>query len=269
MGAGVCVGNVAGHLTQRDTVGRKRERQGWGIAMLRFQTREIYCPAVQPRGRAGLEPAHLETQGSELVGQSHGRQVTGPPPGIIGQADMDQAAHERTGRDDHRSAQKADTGTGINAFQLVPFPMEGRHLTLLEMQIILLLQDSFHAQTIQLFVRLGSRGAHGRPLAGIENAELNSGSINVLGHFATQGIDLLDQMALGQSADGRIAGHKRNGVQIDRQHQRTATHASSRQGRFATGMAGADNDYVIDGFVAMHTGTHVSRETSWSLSDTE
>ena len=239
------------------------------VTVLRFKPRKIDCPAVQPGRCTGLEPPHLKPQVPELVGQPDRRQISGPTARIIGQADMDQAAHKGAGGHDHGSAEKADTGAGIDTAQLAAFQIQRRHLALLEIQIVLLLQDPLHAQPVQLLVGLGPGGAHRRPLAGIEHAELDAGGIDILGHLAAQGIDLLDQMPLGQAADGRIARHQRNGIQIDGQQQRAAAHAGSSQGRLASGMPCTDNNHIIYGFITVHACTHVSRETRPLFPDTE
>jgi len=64
-----------------------------------------------------------------------------------------------------------------------------------------------HGLPIQLTIGLGTRAAHCGPLAAIEHAELNAGGIGDPAHQAIQGVDFPYQMALAQSANGRIAAH--------------------------------------------------------------
>lgn len=64
-------------------------------------------------------------------------------------------------------------------------------------------------------------------------------------HLAAQGVDLLDQLPLGQSADSRIARHERYRIQINIKKQGPAAHARCRQGCFASGMTAAYNDDIV------------------------
>ncbi len=101
-------------------------------------------------------------------------------------------------------------------------------------------------------ISLGASGAYGRSLAAVENAELDAGEIRGRGHGAAQGIDLLDQMALADAADGGVAAHLAESFHIMREQQGAHTHASGRQGRFGTGMAAADHDDVETGRKVHH-----------------
>jgi hypothetical protein len=67
------------------------------------------------------------------------------------------------------------------------------------------------ARLIQHAVGLGAGGPDRRTLARIEDAELDAGLVRGEGHGATQGVHLLDQVALADAADGRIAGHLHRG----------------------------------------------------------
>ena len=63
-------------------------------------------------------------------------------------------------------------------------------------------------------------------------------------HQPVERVDLADQMAFAEAADGRIAGHRadrRGGVGDQR---RARAHARRGGGRLAAGMAAADHDDV-------------------------
>ena len=64
------------------------------------------------------------------------------------------------------------------------------------------------AASIELAVGLGARPAHGRPLAAVEQPELDAGGVGHAAHQAIERVDLAHQMALAQPADRRIAGHR-------------------------------------------------------------
>ena len=66
------------------------------------------------------------------------------------------------------------------------------------------------------------------PFARIEHAELNARGVGVQPHHAAQRIDLPNHLALRLPADGRIAGHLPDGIEILREHQRLATEPGRR-----------------------------------------
>jgi hypothetical protein len=74
-----------------------------------------------------------------------------------------------------------------------------------------------HRLPIQLLVTLRPKCPHRRPLTGVDETELNPGSIRVASHFTAEGVDFLDQMTLCNPSDGRITRHLRYPVSIHRQ----------------------------------------------------
>ena len=56
-------------------------------------------------------------------------------------------------------------------------------------------------------VDLGSAGTHGGSFARVQDAELDAGPVRPLAHHSAQGVDFLDHVSLGQTANGWIAGH--------------------------------------------------------------
>ena len=97
---------------------------------------------------------------------------------------------------------------------------------------------------IGLFVGLGPGAVHGRALAAIEQPELNAGGIDGPAHQAAQGVDFADDLPLGHAADGRIAAHLADGIEIRGQQRRAGSQARRGRGRFRAGMAGADHHHV-------------------------
>ncbi len=51
-------------------------------------------------------------------------------------------------------------------------------------------------------------------------------------------------MSLGNAADGGIAGHLRDEIDIEREEGGLQAHSGGSHGRLASGMAGADHNYV-------------------------
>jgi hypothetical protein len=116
---------------------------------------------------------------------------------------------------------------------------------LFQMETGLFFDDAFHGKTIELFVALYTGGLDSRPLGGIEQAEMDRCLVGDPAHFPAEGIDLLDELPLGEAADGRIAGHQGNGIEVDIEEQCLAAHAGRRQSTFTARMAAADNYNIV------------------------
>jgi len=71
---------------------------------------------------------------------------------------------------------------------------------------------------------------------------LKGGSVGVLSHFAAQGIDLIDEMALGESANRWVAGHASYCAFEGCNEKCGHTHAGGSQGSFGPGMTASDNN---------------------------
>ncbi len=76
-----------------------------------------------------------------------------------------------------------------------------------------------HRGLVKCTISLGAGGPHRGSLAGIQDAELDPGAIGGPGHEPAQRVDLLDQMALADAADGRVAGHLADRLHIVGQEQ--------------------------------------------------
>ena len=118
------------------------------------------------------------------------------------------------------------------------------HFRLLDFQIGLRFQDLAHLQAIGLFVALGSGGPHSRAAGGVKQAELDADRVGDFAHDATQGVYLPNQVPLGDAADGGIAGHLGDEIDIERVESGLQAHASRGHGGLASGVSGAHHDNV-------------------------
>ena len=107
-----------------------------------------------------------------------------------------------------------------------------------------LADGGLHRRGIELAVGLGTRTPHGRTLAAVEHAELDARRIGHPAHQPVERIDLADQMALAETADGGIAGHRADGRKAMGHQRRPRTHARRRARGLAAGVAAADDDDV-------------------------
>jgi hypothetical protein len=86
---------------------------------------------------------------------------------------------------------------------------------------------------------------HRCPFSAVEQAELDSRAIDRLAHQSTEGIDLSDDLSLGNPADGRVATHLSDRIEIPCKECYACAEPSGRSSSLGPGMPGADDDHVI------------------------
>jgi hypothetical protein len=129
-------------------------------------------------------------------------------------------------------------------------------------QMLLVFKGMANGGLVTNTVGLGTGGAHGRALAGIEHPKLYATTISTTGHEAAEGIYLFDQVALADSAYGRVAGHLSQSLDIVGQQQSMATHTGAGSSGLGTGMAATNDNDIVSGFV-LHKFLLVSTETEF------
>ncbi len=112
------------------------------------------------------------------------------------------------------------------------------------LQIVLVLQNRANRCLVQHTVSLSTGCSDSRSLACVEDPELNTATISSTCHGAIERIDLFDQMAFADTADGRVAGHLSKGLDVMGQQQCLGTDASRRQRSLRTGMTATNYDYI-------------------------
>ena len=130
-------------------------------------------------------------------------------------------------------------------------------LLLEKREVGLILEHRADGLLVELAVGLGARGPHRRPLARVQCAELNAGTVRGARHGAAQGIDFPDQVPLADSPDRRIAAHLPQCLDALGEQERAHAHARGGQRRFGAGVAAADDNDVI-GLRKTHVRAHFS-----------
>ena len=100
-----------------------------------------------------------------------------------------------------------------------------------------------HLCAVGIAIGLSSRGLNRGPSAAIEQAELNSGCVDDLAHYAAEGVDFADEMSLSDSADGRLAAHLPDRIRVKSDQRCARADAHRDVSRFAACVACADYDY--------------------------
>ena len=246
------VGDPAGYLrwmlVRRAKIGKHRTRL---ITGLLGQPGKVDAAPVQTRRRAGFQPADTQRQFAQPRRQGIGRGIAGAATLVIRQTDMNPSGQERAGGEHNRTGTEPDAGLGDDAGDARAVEDQIRGGLLKDLQMRLILDEGAHRSPVQRAIRLAAGSAHRRPLAAVENAELDAGTVGSLRHDAAEGIDFLDQMALAYAADGRVAAHCAHGFEGMRQQQSAQAHARRRQTGFGAGMAAANHD-DIKGFGIVH-----------------
>ena len=161
------------------------------------------------------------------------------------EADVNSAAQKGADGQHDGARAKFDAALGDHAHHPIAFDLQIGRFLLEQRQIRLGLEHAADGALVELPVGLRTRGAHRRSLARVQGAKLDAGLIGGERHGAAQGIDLLDQMALADAADGRIAAHLAQRLDVVGEQQGAQAHARSRQRGFGAGMAAADHDHPV------------------------
>jgi len=255
VGARGGVGDPARHLARvvLDPAQERHHRQRV-VARLHLHHRVVQGAAVDARRRAGLQSFDHERPLAQARGQGHRRRIAHAPGGVGGLADVDLAGQEGAGGQHHRPGMKAQPGLGQCAAHGVALDQQVVHRRLEHLQVGLGLDHAPDRGAVQRAVGLAAGGAHRRALGGVERAPLDAGQVGGAGHGPAQGVDLLDQVALADAADGRVAAHRAHGLDIVGQQQGARAGAGRGQRGLGAGVAAADHDDVVAVEGSVHGG---------------
>ena len=230
----------------------EREAGRRGVAALFFHLGEVQCAAKKAWWGAGFEAAKLDAGFEEAGGKGFGAEITKAAAFVLVLADVHEAAQEGAGGDDHGQAVKLDVEVGANAGDFLAGEDESGDGGLEDLEVGLELQGVLEAELVSLFIALGAGRLDSGAFGFVEQAELNGGDVGVEAHFATESVDFADHLALGLAADGGVAAHLGNGVDIAGEEQGGGSHAGGGKRGFAAGVAGAADDDVEGGLVVEH-----------------
>ncbi|KAG1245518.1 hypothetical protein G6F65_021188 [Rhizopus arrhizus] len=155
---------------------------------------------------------------------------------------MDLAGQEGAGGQHHGLGVEAQPGLGDDPAHGVAFDDQVIDGGLEHGQVGLAFDDGADRHAVQVAVGLAAGGAHGRALGGVERAPLDAGPVGGMRHRAAQGVNLLDQVALADAADGRVAAHRPHRFDVVGQQQGAHAGTGCGQRGFGAGVATADDD---------------------------
>jgi hypothetical protein len=141
---------------------------------------------------------------------------------------------------------------GIDSTDFSIFNQKLIYCSLPNIEVALKLQYRLHLFPVEITIVLGSRTLNSKTLSGVKPPELNAGPIRILGHLTSQGIDLFNEVTLGQSPDSGITAHDRNVVQIHGEEQSGMSHTGGGQRGLTSGVAPSHNNDIICFFTGNH-----------------
>ena len=251
-------GDPALDLRRRDPVGHDRKRLRRIVAGLHFDRGPVDGRAIEPRRRAGLQSSERKAGPLEGSRKPHRRRLADPAGGPVLLAEMDQAAQEGPGGDDDGTGRELPALAQTNAGDPAVRDDQLIRLAFDHAEIGGLPDRGLHGRGIKLAVRLGPRSADRRTLAAVQHPKLDAAGIGDPAHQTIQGIDLADQMALAETADGGIAGHRADGRETMGHQGGLRAHPRSRARGLAAGVAAADDDDVEGVRSGNHAATSIA-----------
>ena len=246
------VGQIAARpVPETRCVGHEAEGHNGVVAVLGLHFGKIDGAAVDAGGGAGLEAANGEAQIHQILGQRVGRQQALGAAVPAAFADDNARLQIYAGADDGRLAGDAGARGGLHARHMAALHIDLLNLRLAQIQLFAVVHRAAHTLLVLLLVGLGAQTVHRRAFAGVEHTALNEHIVNRPAHLAAQRVQLAHQMALRRAADGRVAGHHGQGIQVQGGKQRAVPQARAGQRGLAARVARADDDDVVI-FVVLH-----------------
>ena len=168
-------GNAAVDLRIDDAVGKQRERLRILVGRLLVQRSPVDRTPVEAGRRPRLQPAELEARVAHRRRQPHAGLLVHAARDNLLFADVDKAAQEGAGGQNDRAAAEPPAIREHDSNDLAIPDLEIMGLALDHIKAVLVPNRCLHRLAIELPVRLGTRAAHGRALAAVEQAELDTG----------------------------------------------------------------------------------------------
>ncbi len=169
---------MAGDLRRRYALAEEGEWNRRFVARLRFQPRIVDGAAVEPSGRAGLEPAHAKTQRIKALAEPDRGRFANAPRRNARLAHVDHALQEGARGDDHGAAAKFAPARCDHTGDRAIFHDQVFDRLRDDFKAGLRGQSLLHMPAIELAVGLGARSLHGRPLGAVQHAKLDAGPVD-------------------------------------------------------------------------------------------
>lgn len=159
-------------------------------------------------------------------------------------ADMQQPPHKGAAAQDDGASVKTLSPGGFYAGDAVPVCQDFLSIALEELDTRGGFHDPFHAGTVGEFVALSTGCPHAGAFGCVEHAPLDGCSIGIEGHGAAERVDFADDVPFGQSANGGIAAHLTDGIEVLCQESDVTPKPCCGQCGFDAGVASSDDEHI-------------------------
>ena len=268
-------GDVATDLRLDDLLGAEAEGSGIGVAGLLFEGIPADGAAVEAGRRAGLEAAGAQAEGAQCFAEQDAGGLAAAAGGIALFAAVDEAVEEGAGGDDGGAGKEVaavaeleaeDAATGADGREDTIPSIHQASIGLMFPVGCSLFRSSMtrsttsawrmwrpgwdfenlaHLDAVELLVALGARAPDGGAAGGVEQAELDADGVGDFAHDAAESVDFADQMALGDAADGGVAAHLGDEVEVHGDERGLEAHARGGHGGLAAGVARAHHGDIV------------------------
>ncbi len=102
-------------------------------------------------------------------------------------------------------------------------------------------------------VGLRAQRMNGGAFPEVQHPVLDAAGVRRLSHLSAERVQLPHQMALARPADGRVARHIADRVEIDRKYDRSQSHPRAGQPCLDPGVSGPDHRRIIASRFKSHT----------------
>ncbi len=157
---------------------------------------------------------------------------------------MDHAAEKRSRRKYNRARRKFTTTGEDDTCNLAAIHSEIGSLPLYDREMLCLCEHPLHFGKIDFTVCLRAGALHRRPLASVEQPELNARTVRDAPHDTVKRVDLANKMTLAQPSDRWIARHHADGGARQCDKRGLTAHPRSSMGCLSSCMATADNQHI-------------------------
>ena len=245
-------GDVAAHLFTAHPGSRIKGEKAIGrIARLLLQLVEGDAASIDAGRCACFESIGVEAELLERFSEAFGGLLAGTTGrhGLVPHPDA--APQEGAGGEDDAlrpiNAAEISTDAGDPLLIALTDYLKAGHHCFAQRKVGCVLQQLQHLAAVQAFIGLRAECPDGGTAAGVQDALLDGGGIGEPTDHATKGIHFMDKLALGGSADSRVAGLPGDPIEVEGEQGGCESQSSCGDCCFTARMASPDHN-AIEGF---------------------
>ncbi len=216
------------------------------LPVLALHARQVHAPSINSRRGASLEAFYCKSIVFKYLRKLYRGAFAGPPGGNLrAEAHVDPATEEGAGGHDDRLGLEPTAIRRGHSADTSADDLQLRDGALNHVQSSLALEQAAHRPAVESPVALGPRRPHRRALRAVQHPELDPGEIGGPAHDPAKRVDFARNGALGDPADGGIARHLPDGLEVLGEEQSAGSGARGDGSRLAPGVSTADHDHIV------------------------